>query len=166
MADIVDTPIQSLEDIEQALGGSHIPKSSRSHANVGVENRKSARQDGVVCINKLRVRADVRNIDTEWAEVNLSVKIGEGWFRLERGHALRVARRFSGSREAQELYAVSALRRSLTAHGVAVLSLEGEEVRTGVGAVTDYRYWANMGSRLTYALETLSDGSVAVVALN
>ncbi|QDF16027.1 hypothetical protein H3N89_gp63 [Microbacterium phage MonChoix] len=167
MADIVDTPVQSLEDIEQALGGSIIPRSARSHSN-SHQDRRTTRQDGVVCINRLRVRAQVRNIDKDWCEVSLSVKVGEGWFRLERGHALRVARRFSGSqgtREAQELYTVAALRRSLTAHGVAVLSLEGEEQRVGDG-VTDYRYWANMGSRLTYALETLADGSVAVVALN
>lgn len=161
---VIDSGIQSLEDIEQALGGSIIPKSAKAHTN-GHQDRKTARQDGVVCINRLRVRATVRNLDKEWCEVDLSVKFGNSWNRLEGGHHLIVARRMSGGREAQELYAVAALRRSLQAHGVAVLSLEGEEQRVGDG-ITDYRYWANMGSRLTYALESSKDGVVSVIALN
>ncbi|AWN03840.1 hypothetical protein PBI_OATS_62 [Microbacterium phage Oats] len=138
------------------------PVSARFHAS-GQQDRRTARQDGVVCVNRLRVRATVQNIDGQWAEVKLSVKVGEGWFPLE-GGKLRVARRRSGQREAQELYVISALRRSLSAHGVAVLSLDGSEQRVGDG-VTDYRYWASMGSRLTYALEVSEAGVVSVVNL-
>lgn len=155
--------VQSLDEITETLGGSLIPKSARAHTN-GHQDRRTARQDGVVCVNRLRVRATVQNIDGQWAEVNLSVKVGEGWLPLEGGIRLRVARRRSGDRESQVLYAISALRRSLAAHGVAVLALEGEEQRVGAG-VTDYRYWASMGSRLTYALETSPDGIVSVVNL-
>ncbi|QDP44114.1 hypothetical protein SEA_MCGALLEON_63 [Microbacterium phage McGalleon] len=137
---------ESLADVTEKLGGSIIPESGR--------------------IAQLRVRGTWRVLSPEWAEISVSIKdpIGDRFIPLT-DSAVRVARAFSGSREAPELLVIAALRRFLSKDkNVKVLRLSGSEQRVGEG-FTDYRYWACLSAPLSVGLVPTGSGTVAVVGL-
>lgn len=129
-----------------------------------------ASRAGVAEVARLRVRATVRNVDREWVEIRLQVKRSSDspWLDLlPEDNPMLMARQFSGrdyDREAPELYACSALRMVLGSRGADVLELAGSEARVGHG-VTEWRYWARLGSRFSVALQSQADGTVAVVGV-
>ncbi|QBZ72926.1 hypothetical protein SEA_PRINCEPHERGUS_58 [Microbacterium phage PrincePhergus] len=125
------------------------------------------RQDGVVPVARIRVSGSWRVVSSDFAELSLRLKFGERWLRLTHpDRPLLVARRFSGEgkREAPELSVIAALKRALGAGGAHVFTLDGSEARVGDG-VTEWRYWAWLGGRMTVALETQADGTVQVIGL-
>lgn len=128
------------------------------------------RQDGVVPVVSLRVRATVRVVSQDWVELSLQLKTSPeaNWmFLTNLDHPLMVARRFARPKERQgesmELYALSALKRALSAHG-ATVQLGGCELRPGDG-VNEFRFWAHLGARLSVAVESQPDGTVRVLGL-
>jgi hypothetical protein len=110
----------------------------------------------------LRVRAVVFN-DEGWLQIRLQCRISEkrAWVTM---NELAVARQYGGVVSREEAIVVAALRRSLGSMGATVLALDDIDVRVGNGQA-EYRYWARLGSRLSVALQTRSDGTVAVVGL-
>jgi len=141
----------------------------------GPETRKAVhgivpRHDGVVRVAVIRTRGTLRNINTEWAEVRLQIQLNPDaeWLDLlEGGLPLLVARRYSGSegqREAPELYVISALKQTIQAEGALVLSMLGSQSRALDGA-TEWAYWAHLAGRLSVAIRTRPDGSVAIIGL-
>lgn len=129
----------------------------------------NSRPDGVVPVARIRVRGTVRVIDSCWVEVHLQLRISNDrpWLPITPEDApLLVARRFSGSDkkgEVQELYVIAALKRELSANGAEV-SLMGSESRLGRGS-TEWRYWAQLSSRLSVAVRLRQDGTVEVLGL-
>jgi hypothetical protein len=113
---------------------------------------------------RIGVRAGVRVVSKKWVEVSLEIQLG-AWMPLTHpDRPLLVARQFSGDREAMELYAVSSLRLWLSSGGVRVLSLDDSEYRLGDG-VNQWRYAARLGARLSVAVATQADGTVALLGL-
>lgn len=100
---------------------------------------------------KVRVRADVQVIDQDWVQVSTSVKLLGTWIRLS-GTPVLLARRFSGEREAQELYPITVLRMVIQRGGAVVRSLGQPELRMVVEGVTRYDYWATVGGRFSVAV--------------
>jgi hypothetical protein len=145
------------------------PKRSSGHVNSAPADRLAARSDGIVPVQRLRVRGTWRVVDREWAYVSLQVRTPAGfWLNLtNEDHPPLVARRFSGKegeREAPELTVVAMLRRYLSGHGAHVFGLDGSEARVGDG-VTEWRYWASVGARLTVGIQTQADGTATVIGL-
>lgn len=128
------------------------------------------RQDGVVPVVSCRVRASIRPTSPDWCEARLQIKLSAGgkWLNLtHEDHPLLIARRYAHPKqrqgEAMELYALSALKRVLGAHG-ATVQLGGRELRPGDGW-NDFRFWAHLGARLSVAVESAADGTVKVLGL-
>ncbi|WNM68031.1 hypothetical protein SEA_SIRVICTOR_59 [Microbacterium phage SirVictor] len=125
------------------------------------------RGDGVVPVLHLRVSASWRVVDKDWAELSMRAKVLGRWMRLTHAdHPLLVARRFSGEgkREVPELSAIAGLKAVLGAGGAHVFQLTGSEARVGDG-VTEWRYWAWLGAKMTVAVRTQDDGTVKFVGL-
>jgi len=135
------------------------------------QDEESAGDRGVHEVAKLRVRGSVRVTSSDWSEVALQIRLSKDgpWLSLTpEDTPLLVARQFGGkdrSREAPELYVVTTLRKVLEGDGLSVLSLSGSEGREGMGT-TEYRYWAHLGARLSVAVTTRPDGTVALVGLS
>lgn len=100
---------------------------------------------------KVRVRADVQVIDKDWVQVLPSVKLLGSWIKLS-GSAILLARRFSGEREAQELYPITVLRMVMQREGAVVRSLGQPELRMIVDGHTRYDFWAVVGGRFSVAV--------------
>ena len=128
-----------------------------------------ATMSGVGMNVRVRVSATVRILDNDWVEVSARLRLYEGgaWLNLTvKDHPMIMARRKSGGREVHELYAIAGLKTLLKQDPtVNVLGLDGSEARTGTQGITEWRYWARLGSRFSVAMQTQEDGSVRVVGI-
>jgi len=141
-----------------------------SGAAANHERDLPARTDGIRAIVKVRARAVLLPVNDEWINVRLYVQLYKDspWLNLtSEGNNLLVARRYSGTRESQELYAVSALKQVLSSEGAVVLQLAGSESRGDEAAHSiEYRYWAWLGARFSVAMRVENDGTVTAVGLS
>lgn len=132
----------------------------------------SSARDDTTRVAKLRVSGTVRVVSADFVEVGLRLRLNGDAPWLDLTHPdrpLLVVRRFSGknkTREARELYIISAMRKVLTRQGVVVHELASSECREGSMGVTEWRYWAYLGGGLSVALEANADGTVALLGLD